>query len=385
MNINFKKDFLLATQSLIDKEIKPFASTWEKEETGLPQSVIKLLRELGYFGLLVPTEFGGSNLDMTSYALITEVIASGDCGLCNMINASNSPVATAIRDHGTSEQKSLYLADLASGKQTACFMLTETSAGSDASAISTKASLSNGCYQLTGTKQFVTAGQSAQFSLVIAVTDPIAGKKGLSAFLIPRSGYEVIRLEDKLGHRNCDTASIRFLDERHDRSCLLGKEGDGYKIALSYLNGGRIGVGAQAVGVAKAALDCALDYAQKRETFGKKIIEHQAIAARISSMATRLTAARQLVLLAARLVDEGKDAIVEASMAKSFASQNAEIITSDAIQVLGGYGYLKDYPLEKYYRDARVLSIYEGTNDIQNIVIARGLNSGWSTSDREYT
>jgi len=350
--------------NFVETEIAPFAAQWEKSGNGVPESVLTQIGELGYYAMLVPQTFGGSGLDMATYARVTEQFAAADCGLTNMINVTNSPVAAAIRDHGSDSQIERFLSPLTDGRARA--------------AITLRAKRGDGEYRLNGSKQFVTAGDSASFALVVAVTDPQAGKRGLSTFLVPRSDYRVTRLENKLGHRNCDTAQVLFEDVDIDADLRLGAEGDGYRIALAYLNGGRVGVAAQAVGVARAALEAATAYATQRETFGKPIIEHQAVGFRLAEMATRLSAARQLTLHAAALIDAGEDAIAEASMAKSFATSMAEEVTSHAVQTYGGYGYLSDYPVERYYRDARVLSIYEGTNDIQNLVIARCLAGGWS-------
>lgn len=364
-----------AARDFAQREIAPFASDWERAGTGVPDAVLRMLAAQGYFGLLVPTALGGSGLDMLAYALVTEELAAADCGICNLVNVSNSPVSTALRDHGTVVQHARFLGPLAGGHIRGCFLLTEPHAGSDASALRTIAQKTEAGWVLNGTKCFVTAGRSAHLALVIAVTDTSAGKRGMSAFLVPTAtpGYRVTRLEDKLGHRNCDTAEVLLDNVQVDETHLLGKPGDGYRIALAYLEGGRIGVAAQAVGVARAALDAALAYARERESFGKPIIEHQAVGFRLAKMATRLEAARQLTWHAASLAVGGQSALLAASMAKAFASEAAEEICSDAIQVLGGAGYTRNHPLEKFYRDARVLSIYEGTNDIQNLVIARQL------------
>lgn len=369
-----------ATRDFVAGTIAPSAASWESSASGIPAEVFARLGELGYFGLLVPREHGGSELDLVSYAEVTEELAAGDCGLCNLVNVSNSPVAAAIRDHGTPAQIMRWLQPLAAGRLRACFMLTEAGAGSDAAAIATRAERIAGGWRLSGSKRFVTAGQSAHLALVVAVTDAAAGKRGISTFLVPTSspGYRIARLEDKLGHRNCDTAEVVLDGIELDDEQLLGQAGDGYRIALAYLNGGRIGVAAQAVGVARAALEAALAYAAERQTFGQAIISHQAVGFRLAEMATQLSAARALTLHAAALADAGADAVAAAAMAKTFASSMAETVTSAALQVFGGAGYTRDYPVEKFYRDARVLSIYEGTNDIQHLVIARALAGGWS-------
>ncbi|MGB1882436.1 MAG: acyl-CoA dehydrogenase family protein [Gammaproteobacteria bacterium] len=366
-----------ATRHFVRTKITPHVRDWESQDKGVPAELLDEIGKLGYYGLLVPEAFGGSDLDMATYARVIEELAAGDCGLCNLIAVNNSPVAAAIRDHGSPEQKQQYLAGLAAGTLRSCFMLTEAEAGSDAATLKTRATRDGEHYVLSGSKRFVTAGNSASFAMLVAVTDPEQGKNGMSCFLVPRDSYQVARLEDKLGHRNCDTAEVVFDDVRIDASCRLGVEGDGYRIALAYLNNGRIGVAAQAVGVARAALEAAVQYAGERKTFGDAIINHQAIAFRLADMATRVTAARQLTIHAADRADDGKDAIAAASMAKIFASEAAEAVTSAALQIHGGYGYLKDFPVEKYARDARVLSIYEGTNDIQRMVIARQLVQGW--------
>lgn len=359
-------------------EIAPHAARWEREGGGVPGGVLRDMAALGYFGMLVPTAFGGSDLDMLSYALVTEEFAAADCGLTNLMNVSNSPVASALRDHGTTEQHARLLAPLARGEMRGCFLLTESHAGSDAAAIGTRAARRGDRWVLNGAKHFVTAGQSAQLAMIIAVTEPQAGKRGLSAFLAPTAtpGYRVARLEDKLGHRNCDTAEVLLEDLELGDEALLGQRGEGYRIALAYLEGGRIGVAAQALGVARAALDAALDYARERRTFGQPIIEHQAVGFRLAEMATQLEAARQLTWHAAALASAGESALVAASMAKAFATRMAEEVCSGALQTFGGAGYTRNHEVEKYYRDARVLSIYEGTNDIQHLVIARALARG---------
>ena len=359
-------------------EIAPHAPRWERDNSGVPAGVLRDMATLGYFGMLVPTALGGSELDMLSYALVTEEFAAADCGLTNLMNVSNSPVCAALRDNGTAAQHARLLQPLARGELRGCFALTESHAGSDASSIRTRAVRQGERWVLNGAKHFVTAGQSAQLAMIIAVTDPQAGKRGITAFLAPTDapGYRVARLEDKLGHRNCDTAQVLLEDLALDDEAVLGRPGDGYRIALAYLEGGRIGVAAQAVGVARAALDAALAYARERETFGQAIIEHQAVGFRLAEMATKLEAARQLTWHAAALASAGESALMAASMAKAFATQMAEEVCSAALQTFGGAGYMRDHVVEKFYRDARVLSIYEGTNDIQNLVIARALARG---------
>ncbi len=365
-------------RAFAQSEIAPHAARWERDNSGVPAGVLQQMAELGYFGMLVPTSLGGSGLDLLSYALITEEFAAADCGLTNLMNVSNSPVCTALRDNGTQEQHTRLLGPLARGDLRGCFLLTESHAGSDAAAIVTRAVRSGERWVLNGAKHFVTAGHSAQLAMIIAVTDPTAGKRGITAFLASTAarGYRVARLEDKLGHRNCDTAEVVLEDLELGDEAVLGQPGEGYRIALAYLEGGRIGVAAQAVGVARAALDAALDYARERVSFGQPIIEHQAVGFRLAQMATRLEAARQLTWHAAALASAGLSALMAASMAKAFATQTAEEVCSAALQTFGGAGYTRNHEVEKFYRDARVLSIYEGTNDIQNLVIARQLARG---------
>ncbi len=367
-----------AAREFAQGEIAPHAARWEREGTRVPERVLARIGALGFFGMQVPEAYGGSRLDTVSYALATEEFAAADCGICNLVNASNSPVCAAIREYGSETQRRALLPDLATGRRRGAFLLTEARAGSDAGALETRAERDGAGFALTGRKLFVTGGASAHLGMVIARSDPSAGKRGITAFLVPTDapGYRVVRLEEKLGHRNCDTAEVELDGVRVGPEAVLGPEGAGYKIALSFLNGGRIGVAAQGVGVARAALEAARDYAGERVAFGVPIVEHQAIAFRLADMATRVEAARTMTLHAAALEDAGELAIAEASMAKMFASETAEWVASQAIQIHGGYGYLADYPVEKYYRDARVLQIYEGTNEIQRMVIARQLAAG---------
>jgi butyryl-CoA dehydrogenase len=370
--------FVDATRTLVTNAITPQVATWEAADEGAPDALYATLGELGYFGLLVPAEHGGSALDTVTYARVTEELAAGDCGIANAVNVTNSPIAAAIRDHGTPAQRARFLPALAEGAQRGCFMLTEAEAGSDAAAIRTRATRTAQGWRLGGAKRFVTAGARADFGLVVAVTDPAAGKRGISAFLVPRAAWTVTRLEDKLGQRNCDTAECVFEAAEIGDDALLGTAGDGYRIALAYLNTGRIGVAAQAVGVARAAFEAAAAHARERRTFGVPIVEHQAVGFRLAAMAERLAAARALTLHAAALADGGQPAMVEASLAKAHATDMAEHVTSAALQVFGGAGYTRDCAVEKLYRDARVLSIYEGTNDIQRLVVARAIAGGWS-------
>ena len=366
-----------ATRRFAQREIVQQAAEWDRNGSA-PTSVLRAMGKLGLMGLCVDPAWGGTGADFLSYALAVEEIAAGDCGLCNMMCVNNSPNCAAIVDHGTPDQKERFLRPLAMGVQSSAFLLTEPHAGSDAAALLTQAVRTGDRYRLNGTKQFITAGRSADVALIVAVTDPAAGKRGMSCFLAPTTtpGYHVSKEEKKLGHRTADTCQIVLENMELPAENLLGAPGDGYRIALAYLENGRIGVAAQALGVARAAFEAALRYAQTRETFGRTIIEHQAIAGRLADMATAIEAARQLTWHAAALKDAGRPCLKEASMAKLAATDMAERVCSQAIQIHGGNGYLNDYPVEKYYRDARVLSIYEGTNDIQRIVIGRALASG---------
>lgn len=354
--------------------IAPFAGRWEEE--GLDRRA--LLAEVGALGLMgvcVPTDWDGAGADYVSYVLATEELAGADSGICNMINVHNSPVCAALCEYGTSEQKELYLRPLARGEIFGAFLLTEPEAGSDAGALKTRAVRVGDHYVIKGAKQFITSGRTADIAMILAVTDPEAGRKGISCFITPTDnpGYVVVREEDKLGHRNCDTCQIALEDMKVPASDMLGQPGAGYKIALSNLNTGRIGVAAQAVGVARAALDHAIRYARERKTFGKAIIDHQAVGFKLAEMATQVEAAHQLTLHAARMKDAGLPCLKEASMAKLHASEVAERVCSDAIQIHGGYGFLNDFPVEKLYRDARVFRLYEGTSEVQKLVIGREL------------
>lgn len=365
-----------AARAFAQKEIVPHAAAWDRDCT-VPVDVLRKMGPLGLMGMCVDPAWGGAGADFVSYALAVEEIAAGDCGLCNMMCANNSPNCAALEDHGSTAQKERFLRPLAAGAQSSAFLLTEPQAGSDAAALTTRAVKKGDRYVLNGTKQFITAGRSGDVAFIVAVTDPAAGKRGMSLFVTPTKvpGYRVAREEVKLGHRAADTCQIALEDLEIPAENLIGAPGAGYRIALAYLENGRIGVGAQAVGVARAAFEAALRYALEREAFGKPIIGHQAVEFRLADMATAIEAARQLTLYAAALKDAGRPCLQEASMAKLFASDMAERVCSDAIQVHGGYGYLNDFPVEKLWRDARVLSIYEGTNDIQRLVIGRALHA----------
>ncbi|OTG86394.1 acyl-CoA dehydrogenase [Acinetobacter sp. ANC 4558] len=354
------------------KKLKPTAAY--RDKTALfPTQELKELGELGTLGMTVSEEWDGAGLDYVSLVLALEEIAAGDGAISTIVSVQNSLPCGILQRYGSEQQKHHYLRKLATGEWLGCFCLTEPQVGSDAAAIQCKAVKDGNEWVLNGTKQFVTTGKHAQIALVFAVTDSTAGKKGISCFLVPTDtqGYIVSRLEEKMGQHCSDTATIMFDDCRIPLDHLLGEEGEGYKIALSNLESGRIGIASQSVGMARAALDAAIEYANTRKAFGVEIVQHQAVAFRLADMATQVEAARQLVLHAASLKDAGIACLKEASMAKLYASTMAERVCSDAIQIHGGYGYVTDFPVERIYRDVRVSQIYEGASDIQRLVIAR--------------
>ena len=357
-----------------DVEIVPFVKEWEAAGCA-PRSLYTKMADLGLMGMTASIEYGGVGADFVSYALALEELSAADGGICNVVSAHNSPVALALQTHGSEWQKENYLRRLTCGHWLGSIHLTEPHAGSDAAALKTEAVKDGDEYVLNGSKAFITAGESSDLAMIIAVTDPALGKRGITAFITPTDnpGYEVVRKEDKLGHRTNDTCEIRFNDMRVAASDVLGEVGRGLSIALANLSLGRIGVAAQATGGARAALEAARQYAKERETFGKKIGEHQAIAFKLADMATKIEAARQLYLHAADMRDRDLQCSTEASMAKLFASEMAEQVASQALQIHGGYGFLKDCPVEKIYRDVRVYQIYEGTSEIQKILISRAL------------
>ena len=363
-----------AVRAFAQERLKPFAEQWDKEHR-FPKEAIDEMAELGLFGMLVPEQWGGSDTGYVAYAMALEEIAAGDGACSTIMSVHNSVGCVPILRFGSEQQKEQFLTPLATGAMLGAFALTEPQAGSDASSLKARAKLDGDHYVLNGSKQFITSGQNAGVVIVFAVTDPDAGKRGISAFIVPTDspGYQVARVEDKLGQHASDTCQIVFDNVRVPVANRLGAEGEGYKIALANLEGGRIGIASQAVGMARAAFEVARDYANERQSFGKALIEHQAVAFRLADMATKIAVARQMVLHAAALRDAGRQALVEASMAKLFASEMAEKVCSDALQTLGGYGYLSDFPLERIYRDVRVCQIYEGTSDIQRMVIARNL------------
>jgi butyryl-CoA dehydrogenase len=356
------------------ERLVPNAAQRDREST-FPREALQELAALGVWGMVVPEAWGGAGLDYVSLAVALEEIAAGDGATSTILSVQNSLVCGILNKYGNDAQKERWLKGAASGKLLGCFCLTELHTGSDAAAIRTRATKVSHGWTLNGVKQFITSGKTAQIAIIFAVTDPAAGKKGISCFCVPTDtkGYVVARLEDKLGQHASDTAQILFEDCQFPADCLLGNEGDGYRIALSNLEAGRIGIAAQSVGMARAALEAAVRYAKERVTFGKPIIEHQAVSFRLADMATKIEAARQLVWHAAILRDAGQPCLKEASMAKLFASEMAERVCSDAIQIHGGYGVVADFPVERIYRDVRVCQIYEGASDIQRLVIGRAL------------
>jgi butyryl-CoA dehydrogenase len=363
-----------AVRAFAQEQLWPNAPRWDKEHY-FPREAHRGLAALGAYGICVPEEFGGANLDYVTLALVLEEIAAGDGGTSTAISVTNCPVNAILMRYGSAAQKKRWLVPLAQGEMLGAFCLTEPHVGSDASALRTTAVREDGGYVINGVKQFITSGKNGHVAVVIAVTDKGAGKKGMSAFLVPTDapGYVVARLEDKIGQHSSDTAQINFDNCRIPADHLIGEEGQGYRIALSALEGGRIGIAAQSVGMARSAFDVALAYAKERQSFGTAIINHQAVGFRLADCATQLEAARQLIWHAASLRDAGRPCLKEAAMAKLFASEMAEQVCSAAIQTLGGYGYVSDFPVERIWRDVRVCQIYEGTSDVQKIIIQRGL------------
>jgi len=363
-----------AVRAFAQEQLWPNAGRWDKEHH-FPKAEHQGLAELGAYGICVPEEFGGAGLDTMSLALVLEEIAAGDGGTSTAISVTNCPVNAILLRYGSTAQKQQWLVPLAQGRMLGAFCLTEPQVGSDASALRTTAVRDGDAYVLNGVKQFITSGKNGQVAIVIAVTDKTAGKKGMSAFIVPTHlpGYHVARLEDKLGQHSSDTAQINFDACRVPVENRIGAEGEGYKIALGALEGGRIGIAAQSIGMARSAFEVALAYARDRQSFGQPIFNHQAVGFRLAECATQLEAARQLVWHAAALRDAGRPCLQEAAMAKLFASEMAEQVCSAAIQTLGGYGIVSDFPVERIYRDVRVCQIYEGTSDIQKIIIQRGL------------
>ncbi len=354
------------------RELAPNAADWERDAK-VSLDALAAMGKLGLLGMCVDPEWGGAGADYLSYIVALEEIAAGDGATSTIMSVNNSPVCAALAEYATDAQKARFLTPLAKGEHIGAFLLTEPQAGSDASNLRTRAVRKGDSYVINGQKQFITSGKIASTAMIFAVTDPDAGARGISCFLSPTDapGYNVVRIEEKLGQRASDTAQISLDDLEVPADMMLGQEGEGYKIALANLSTGRIGIGAQATGLARAAFEHALAYAKEREAFGKPIFEHQAVAFRLADMATRIETARQLTHHAASMLMAGIPCRKEASMAKLFASEMAERVCSDAIQTLGGYGYLNDYPLERIYRDVRVAQIYEGTSDVQKILISR--------------
>lgn len=363
-----------AIRAFAQEQLWPNAAQWDRDHT-FPKEAHQGLAALGAYGICVPESYGGANLDYVTLALVLEEIAAGDGGTSTAISVTNCPVNAILMKFATEAQKQQWLVPLAQGQMLGAFCLTEPHVGSDASALKTTAVREGDSYVLNGVKQFITSGKHGDVAIVIAVTDKGAGKKGMSAFLVPTNtpGYVVARLEDKLGQHSSDTAQINFDNCRIPAENRIGREGEGYGIALGGLEGGRIGIAAQSVGMARSALDVAVAYAKERSSFGTAIFNHQAVGFRLAECATQIEAARQLIWHAASLRDAGRPCLKEAAMAKLFASEMAERVCSAAIQTLGGYGYVRDFPLERIYRDVRVCQIYEGTSDVQKIIIQRAL------------
>ncbi len=363
-----------AVRTFVSEQITPHAARWDREST-FPAEALKGLAALGCYGVAVPEQWGGAGLDYTALAVIIEEVAAGDGATSTILSVNNCPVCSILMAYANDAQKAQWLKPLARGEMLGAFCLTEPHVGSDASALRTTARRDGDEYVIDGVKQFITSGKHADVAIVMAVTDKAAGKRGISAFLVPTKspGYRVARLEEKVGQHASDTAQIAFEGCRIPVANLLGEEGQGYRIALSGLEGGRIGIASQSLGMARAAFEAALRYAKEREAFGHAIFEHQAVQFRLADMATRIEAARQLILHAAALKDAGQPCLKQAAMAKLFASEMAEDVCSDAIQIHGGYGYVSDFPVERIWRDVRVCQIYEGTSDIQKILIGRAL------------
>ncbi|MCZ8110130.1 MAG: acyl-CoA dehydrogenase family protein [Betaproteobacteria bacterium] len=363
-----------AVRAFVQAEVAPHAAAWDRDHT-FPKDALRGLAELGCYGVAVPAELGGAGLDYLALAVILEEIAAGDGATSTIVSVNNCPVCSILLAFGNAEQQQRFLVPLARGQMLGAFCLTEPHVGSEAGGLRTTARRDGDEYVLDGVKQFITSGKHGDVAIVMAVTDKAAGKKGISAFLVPTAtpGYGVARLEDKMGQHASDTAQIRFENCRIPAANRLGEEGQGLKIALSGLEGGRIGIASQAVGMARAAFEAALSYARDRVSFGQPIFQHQAVQFKLAEMATQIEAARQMIHHAAALKDAGRPCLKEAAMAKLFASEMAERVCSDAIQVHGGYGYVSDFPVERIYRDVRVCQIYEGTSEVQKILIGRAL------------
>ena len=363
-----------AVRQYVQAEIAPFAAQWDKTHQ-FPRAALRGLADLGCYGIAVPTELDGAGLDYLCLALILEEIAAGDGATSTVVSVNNCPVCSILMAFGNADQQQRFLKPLARGDMLGAFCLTEPHVGSQADGLRTTAVRDGDDYLINGVKQFITSGKNGDVAIVMAVTDKAAGKKGISAFIVPTAtpGYTVARIEDKLGQHASDTAQINFDNCRVPAANRLGEEGMGLRIALSGLEGGRIGIAAQSVGMARAAFDAALAYSKQRMAFGTAIFNHQAMQFKLADMATQIEAARQLIWHAASLKDAGRPCLKEAAMAKLNASEMAERVCSAAIQVFGGYGYVSDFPVERIYRDVRVCQIYEGTSEVQKILIARAL------------
>ena len=354
------------------QRLKPNSAAWDRDRI-FPREALAEMGLLGFLGMTVPAEWGGVGADVVSFAVALEEIAAGDAACATIMCGHNSVGCMPIARFGTIAQKERFLRPMAQGEMLSAFCLTEPQGGSDIGAMTARARRDGDNYVLSGTKQFITTGKNADVALIFAKTDPDAGSRGITGFIVPvdSPGYIVGRMESKLGQHASDTCQIVIEDLRIPAAFRLGEEGEGYGIALANVEEGRIGIAAQAVGIAQAAFEVAFNYARERVTFGRPIIEHQAVGFRLAAMATRIEGARQLLLHAAQLRDAGKSCLKEACMSKLVASETAEWVCSEAIQTLGGYGYTHDFAVEQLYRDARVTRIYEGTNDIQHLAILR--------------
>lgn len=361
-------------RAFAQEKVAPHVRAWEAAGE-IPRAVLSEMGQLGFLGMTVPEEWGGAGADMVSYVLALEEIAAADGGLSTVMSVNNSPDCAALLAYGSTEQKEKWLKPLARGELLGAFCLTEPHAGSDASNLRTRAERRGNGWVLNGVKQFITSGRTADMALVFAVTDPNSSKRGISCFIVPTGtpGYRVASVEKKLGQKSSDTCQVAFEECVVGADAMLGAEGEGYRVALANLSVGRIGIAAQSVGMARAAFEAARSYAGERRAFGTEIINHQAVQFRLADMATKITVARQMVLHAATLRDARRECLTEAAMAKLYASEMAEEVCSAAIQIHGGYGYVSDYLVEKIWRDVRVCQIYEGTSDVQRILIGRGL------------
>lgn len=366
-----------AARAFAQGELAPGAM--ERDRTGEPPlGLLRQMGELGLMGMTVPEQWGGAGADMTSYVLALMEVAAADGAVSTVMSVNNSPCCAALMRYGNDAQRERWLRPQATGQIIGAFCLTEPQAGSDASNLRTKAVRKGDRWVLNGVKQFITSGSIGGVALVFAVTDPEKGSKGISAFLVPTDtpGYRVASKEQKLGQKCSDTCQIAFEDCEVPLENLVGEEGQGYRIALANLETGRIGIAAQSIGMARAAYEKAVAYARERTAFGKAIVEHQAVGFRLADMKTRIEVATQMLLHAADLKQRGEPCLSEASMVKLFASEMAEQVCTDAIQIHGGYGYVADYEVERIYRDVRVCQIYEGTSDVQRLVIARQIAAG---------